>query len=878
MSLDQRYQILEKLGSGSFATVYRARDVELGREVAVKQLHQQYLEDPRQLARYWLEAQLLASLHHPNIVTIFDVDRDRGWLILELMQSNLAERTHGQPMDLRALRATLAHTLRALKYLHEQGIIHGDIKPSNMMIDSRKRVKLGDFGLARRASDEDGSLLKGATRYMAPEMVSDDFGEVGPASDLYSLGFSAYHLLCGENFEQLFPGLGAFGRDRQIAWMMWHAAPDRRLPEIRRVLEGVPEDLARVIEKLTEKDQSLRYRSADEALSDLKVDLKVVGATSELPVATTGAGSARRTWIAAGALAISLGLSAAMLFWPTGNETAEKSDTSVRGILREVLVDSGRLVIQDAQSGALEEFSLPRKQQIVLRNDHRNLLLRELLPGDLLAITPDAEQMDLAREILVDRPVRSRGTIKQLNLPEQRLVVTLADGALRDDLPLVVPAGADVRLNGLATPLNGIRVGDEVSLLHVADEDSATGRLVQSLQATRLVTTVGSIQSVLQSGRRLRIEAGPSGGGLLELPLADACRISINGETHRGGQPLTGRDLLPGDRFSLKHDLEIRELAVTRNATLDGVIDQIPASGELQILLADGSRHTVRIGPTTEVTLGLEKVPASMLRRFDTARVTMSITDGVRQALAIDARRPSQSDRWGLVIANQSFEDTSLSPVATALEDARLVHSAFLKRYAVAEQRGPLVLDATADLWKDELTEVLSAAKPATQVVVYVTGHAYRADDGKVYIAPHDFDSARMVETGIPLAWLLAELEECPATDKLLLWDCAPAGSGRDLARQPTGPEVLGELPSPLQTTAVILCSDAGQQNQTLHSQRHGRFAVSVAAAFDGAADTNRDLRISARELIDYLQPAMARLSEQEGTPQTPLLIAPPNP
>ncbi|HTN04426.1 MAG TPA: serine/threonine-protein kinase [Planctomycetaceae bacterium] len=190
-SEQQRYQILEKIGAGSFATVYRARDVELGREVAIKQLHQQFLEDPRQLARYWLEAQLLASLHHPNIVTIFDVDRERGWLIMELMQGNLAERLGGKPMDLRALRATLAHCLRALKYLHEQGVIHGDIKPGNMMIDSRKRVKIGDFGLARRASDDEGSLLKGTTRYMAPEMVSDDFGDVGPASDLYSLGFSS---------------------------------------------------------------------------------------------------------------------------------------------------------------------------------------------------------------------------------------------------------------------------------------------------------------------------------------------------------------------------------------------------------------------------------------------------------------------------------------------------------------------------------------------------------------------------------------------------------------------------------------------------------------------------------------------------------------
>ena len=86
-----RYEIVDAIASGDFATVYRARDRELGREVAVKQIHQQFLADPRQLARYWQEAQLLASLQHPNVVTIYDVVRSRGWLILELMRGSLKQ-------------------------------------------------------------------------------------------------------------------------------------------------------------------------------------------------------------------------------------------------------------------------------------------------------------------------------------------------------------------------------------------------------------------------------------------------------------------------------------------------------------------------------------------------------------------------------------------------------------------------------------------------------------------------------------------------------------------------------------------------------------------------------------------------------------------
>src|SRR6185503_3407744 len=115
-----------------------------------------------------------------------------------------------------------------------------------------------------------GSIIKGTTKYMAPEVLSDQFGPVGPHSDLYSLGFSAYELMCGSHFDSLFPGLDMFGRDRQMAWMMWHSSPDRRLPEIHRVLQGVPEDLTFVIQKLVEKNPAKRYRTAEEVIHDLQ--------------------------------------------------------------------------------------------------------------------------------------------------------------------------------------------------------------------------------------------------------------------------------------------------------------------------------------------------------------------------------------------------------------------------------------------------------------------------------------------------------------------------------------------------------------------------------------------------------------------------------
>ncbi|HTN75531.1 MAG TPA: serine/threonine-protein kinase, partial [Pirellulaceae bacterium] len=146
-----RYEIVGAIASGDFATVYRGRDRELGREVAIKQIHEHFLRDPRRLESFWKEAQLLASLAHPHVMTIYDLVRDRGWLILEFMQGNLQQYAGGRPLDHEVLRTALVGTLEALAFLHKSGVTHGDVKPSNLLIDRLNRIKLGDFGLARRA-------------------------------------------------------------------------------------------------------------------------------------------------------------------------------------------------------------------------------------------------------------------------------------------------------------------------------------------------------------------------------------------------------------------------------------------------------------------------------------------------------------------------------------------------------------------------------------------------------------------------------------------------------------------------------------------------------------------------------------------------------
>jgi serine/threonine-protein kinase len=568
-----RYQLLDKIASGSYATVYRGRDLELGREVAIKQIHEQFLQDPKQLDRYWAEAQLLASFQHPNIVTIYDIVRERGWLIMELMQGDLAKIAGRKQMPLESLKTTLAHGLRALKFLHSHGILHGDIKPSNMMIDRRKRIKIGDFGLARRVSNEEGSLIKGTTKYMAPEVVSDEFGEVGPASDLYSLGFAAFELMCGENFEELFPGLNAFGRDRQMAWMMWHAAPDRRLPEIKRVLADVPEDLATVIQKLTAKPQSKRYKSADEALSDLNIDIKLIKSGEESSENVGGSRSAhpdrRRKILLIGAFAVSVLLSLAMLFMPedqSGKPPVKPAD-SVVGVIREVRVDDRKIIIED-EEGVPQEIAVGSKPEIRLADKSGYILLEELAPKDRVEIRHKGPEEKPTVMITAARPAASSGKIKEID-PKASMLTLLIVDPQPQDVQMYVPVGAKLHLNRQLVKLDALQAGDRIEVTHLKDMQNRAARAVIHLEALRSTSDIGFVSSVTSRDGGLWLTLTHL-KDLSSFEFGENCEISINGQTDDNGTTYRPEDLQKGDRIEVMHDALVTAVVAARHSCFTG--------------------------------------------------------------------------------------------------------------------------------------------------------------------------------------------------------------------------------------------------------------------------------------------------------------------
>lgn len=885
MDLEARYQLLEKIGSGTYATVFRARDLDLGREVAVRQIHAQFLERPDQLERYWQEAQLLASLQHPNIVTIFDIHRDRGWVILELMQGDLKTRTAGRPMDLKSLRTTLAHCLRALKYLHAQGIVHGDIKPSNLMLDARRRVKIGDFGLARRASDSEGELVKGTTKYMAPETVSDEFGEFGPASDLYSLGFSAYELMCGDNFDSLFPGLSAFGSDQQIAWMMWHAAPDRRLPEISRVLEGVPDDLTRVIQKLSEKDPHKRYQSADAALADLDIDANLGGRSS---VSRQGedaepAGDTeepppdkKRLFMVGAAMCVSVLMSLLILFQGGEENTVDKTPANQVMIVRNALPDENKLVCLDAETGAAEELPLGKKPVIYFRNEDKNILAREIESGDRIVVERKGQGDKSYLSLTVDRAQVSYGILTARDTQSSRVEITLEAGKERGQVSFRVPDRAKIRINSTKSKLVDLKEGDRVEVHHFPEVAGKAGLVVDELIALRDEELTGYVVGLSPDDPpvlEINFGLGASAARGVKLPIAKDCDFFVQSASG-AREPGSIDDLKKNARIKAHYDVAIREITVTREGTTaDGIIQDVTGT-RMTVRRAEGPDLLLAYGDDCDITVNLVAATTGDLRKFDTVKVTYDETADPPVALSIDAKRPIKFDRLAILIANESFDDQRITPPENAVHDARMLREAFLDRYAYDDSRILQLIDQPRQAVLDQIAKLMKDVRAGSHLIVYVAGNAYRADDGNVMLAVKDTYLDKLTETGISLQQIAQAVEASPSTDKMILLDTCRDGIGSDLDRQPSTGEILDWLKPTVKQTFLVASCSKGEKGLEASDGRSGAFAECLARGFRGQADVDKDLHVTPQELKSHLTNCLPG-ETPAGKTQTPQFFLP---
>jgi serine/threonine-protein kinase len=259
-----RYEILEKIGDGGMAVVYRARDKLLNRPVAIKVLRPEYVTDANFVDSFRKESRSAASLTHPNIVSIFDVGKDGNvyYIVMELIEGRpLSDiiREKG-PLDYRFVLKISEQIASALSVAHRNNIIHRDVKPHNILITQDGHAKITDFGIARAVTDGttvNDNTVKGTVHYFSPEQGRGMY--MDERSDIYSLGVVMYEMLTGRV---------PFDADNAVAIAVMHM--NDRMSAPSKLVPGVPPALEQIIMKATEKHQVNRFRNADEMLGALR--------------------------------------------------------------------------------------------------------------------------------------------------------------------------------------------------------------------------------------------------------------------------------------------------------------------------------------------------------------------------------------------------------------------------------------------------------------------------------------------------------------------------------------------------------------------------------------------------------------------------------
>ena len=261
-----RYELIEKIGDGGMAVVYKAKDRLLNRYVAVKILRPEFTRDAQFIESFRKESQAAAGLQHPNIVNVYDVGKEGNiyFIVMELIDgrplSDIIE--ENGPLDYRNVIEIGKQVAAALSLAHKNHIIHRDVKPHNIMITKDGVAKLADFGIAKAISSstivnkDEGGQVMGSVHYFSPEQARGKY--VDEKSDVYSLGIVLYEMLTGEV---------PFDGDNPVEIALMHINEDIKPPS--QIIDNVPPALEKIILKATDKYQTNRYENAEVMFEDL---------------------------------------------------------------------------------------------------------------------------------------------------------------------------------------------------------------------------------------------------------------------------------------------------------------------------------------------------------------------------------------------------------------------------------------------------------------------------------------------------------------------------------------------------------------------------------------------------------------------------------
>lgn len=262
MFIDDRYEIVGKIGAGGMSDVYKAKDHTLGRFVAIKVLKQEFSEDVNFVTKFRTEAQSAAGLEHPNIVNIYDVGSQEGmyYIIMEYVEG-ITLKTYIEKKGQLTFKEAISIAIqvgRGIEAAHKKNIIHRDIKPQNIMISTEGKVKVTDFGIARAAtSNTISSDVMGSVHYSSPEQARNGF--VDGKSDIYSLGIVMYEMVTGRV---------PFDGDTTVAVAIQHLQEEIVPPSV--YAPNLPISMEKIILKCTQKNPDRRYASMTALLADLR--------------------------------------------------------------------------------------------------------------------------------------------------------------------------------------------------------------------------------------------------------------------------------------------------------------------------------------------------------------------------------------------------------------------------------------------------------------------------------------------------------------------------------------------------------------------------------------------------------------------------------
>lgn len=265
MLIGDRYEVLEKIGTGGMSDVYKARDLKLNRLVAVKVLKQEYSENRNFVSKFRVEAQAAAGLMHPNIVNVYDVGEENGihYIVMELVEGITLKKYIEKKVRLTTKEAIsiAIQVAMGIEAAHNNHIIHRDIKPQNIIISKEGKVKVTDFGIAKAASSNTiTSNVMGSVHYTSPEQARGGFSD--EKSDIYSLGITMFEMLTGRV---------PFNSDTTVSVAIKHIQDP--MPSMREFVPEIPVSVENIVMKCTQKSPDRRYQNMGDMIKDLKHSL-----------------------------------------------------------------------------------------------------------------------------------------------------------------------------------------------------------------------------------------------------------------------------------------------------------------------------------------------------------------------------------------------------------------------------------------------------------------------------------------------------------------------------------------------------------------------------------------------------------------------------